>query len=1147
MLKGKKTISTILAASLLSTLAVVPTVSAVDGANFTYGNFEAVYPIYPYGDTVLLQWQPDAVCDKNNDENASDIGFAAEFKVPSINYIKNATLRMVHKSQREGTNTAKLYQYFGGWDEATASYNSLNAINNIAEKVNWIKNGTSLEAAGITQVAVAENYELGDGKAIYFDVTDNIKVQGTEDIGFLVSAVGYDTFYQYNGEWDGKPSSGMPRRPRLDVTYDIDAYLADINAATSASDREAVDKLISENGEIIEIYRNAYNVLADKSTVIDAVIGKTYDKAVDFTVAVNTAIDELIYYTPDIAVTTTGSGTQWSYTHIYGGYNQDSTTDVTVNYSEYPSDYRAIAKLYFRTNSGRGNDDVKIPNRTQQVIDVETNKAVGYVNAQGEGWYGGDILPKDNMTAYYLAKEVEECFDNFGVNQYVNLGYDKTAILKAINTAETVAEIRNILTDYGKMISSDINSENAGKYAIGMFYYDEEITFDNIADIAENLDTILDNNLIYMINEADTLDKFVEMVEGNAQAIGIDLTLYSKLSGKADIMASIYEAKPEGGYRSTDVIKDAFNAAVSERINQLPMRAIAFEDYNCSSTDAVNGENNWASALLLKYKIGKAVNTTSHHIIKIGAMQRFGNHGAFQPAERGYMLYEVSPDGWTDLPATTQEDIGKLNVVNDESKLIATGISEVGSGSRVELDVTDYFLNENNEFNKNPDEVFALKFKTDSRYQDNGFAFYTPTDGDWSKYDHYLEFYYDTEAILNEINSAKTADEVGEIIAREGSVIGIKMSAYENILYKDAVNEALLNKSFVNIAEASAAANAALDSLLYTETVKLESREGWGIINLNTDNIDTANPENFYVRYGNDYMNYITFDLSNMKYNNSDAVYAEVNLANRAANEDTAVRIFNLSDAKRFGNVVGVATNSTLGASRSVGDITPIIKNATDKTATVYFSAPVLTGARDFLESPISNLAAGMEYSGDRFYVNVAYDKLALIDKITKAGNVESANNLLTEYSDELGLTISGDFTKYSTVLLGKTVKTLAQFNKLLEEAESATVVISDLTLGTVGAGMTTTSGTIYLANLSGSMQRIAVIIASYDENGRMVDSIVVDTDNGEGDPRLPKNGQPYPFRNLGIENASEVRAYVWDSLERMNPHDKQMVKKIAR
>lgn len=1117
-------LSVMLSLSLLAAMtSSVSTVGAAENELYTYYDFGITYPVYAYGDTTLLDGQnADNIYNGNCDANAAGVGLIAEFALPSKDYVKSAVFSVMPKTiWGHNTNTVGIYPFFSGWDEESATFNSMIEMNSYTlELYNGIKDGTAQAV-----VAPAE-YDIVAETYLDFDITDYVKTLESNDFGLLVDLKEASSLYQKDGN-----RGRYGKAPKIYISYDIDALLADINSAQTEGE---IENIISQNGQLIGIYADAYNRLTDKSSVNAALLNKSFTQAIEATNAANNAIDALMYYVNDIPVISSHTGTIW--TMEAGDYYLSSNTpSLTTDYSSYPQNYRAAAKLYINPNSGRNAPPI---DRTQQILDFNSKKTIGYINAQGaNNYYGGAFPAEDNLKVTFIAIDKNECISNIQ-KSYINLGYDKTAILADINDAQDIDTVENILKNYGYMLDAEITNDNAGNVAVAFFYTDM-ITLENISEIIANTDSIVAENLIPAINDCKTAEEFEAAVIRFGKIIGIDLTLFNRLSNSDDIFPTMFAQKPENGFTDTEEIKDKFNALISAKINTAPMRVIAYEDYNISSDSAINNMSNWAEGLLLKYKIGNAVNTTSKHIVKIEAIQKMGQHSQLETKEREYMLYEVSPEGWTDLPATPQDTMKTLDAYKDTSKLVAQGKSVIGNNSIVTLDVTDYFLDSDNRFIKNPNEDFALKFKCKSS------AFFATADASNSSYVHYIEFTYDTEAILEEINSA-TKDNIEDIITREGSVIGIKVSAYNNLKYKDTVNNAMVGKNFANVAEAATAANDAIDSMLYSETVTMKNT-GWGTLKISDNSNVTANPVDFWLSYGNDYINYFTYDMSGMTYNKADSVYSEMILNTRNLNEDTEIRYLQFLDAPRYGNIMGIGSNPAIGKGDIKGDITSAVKNASGDTVTVYSTAPIVRGGKALLSTPIFNLNSGAEYASGRFFINVYYDKLDVANKIASSDDIYSANNLFAQYCEILGLEGITDFSKYSTLFMGKTITSVEQMNELIEKAEAVTVAVTNLNAGNITAGMTTTSGSITLANFTGKYAKIAVVVASYDANGVMVDAIVVDTDNGEGDTRLPKNGGTYTFNNLNITNAKEIRAFTWDGFETMNPYDVQTVYTINR
>ena len=128
MKKTKKMLSVMLSLSLLAAMtSSVCTVGAAETEQYTYYDFSITYPVYTYGDTVLLSGEnADTNYNGNNDANAASVGLIAEFALPSKDYVKSAVFSVKPKTiWGHNTNTVGIYPFISGWDEESATFNSL--------------------------------------------------------------------------------------------------------------------------------------------------------------------------------------------------------------------------------------------------------------------------------------------------------------------------------------------------------------------------------------------------------------------------------------------------------------------------------------------------------------------------------------------------------------------------------------------------------------------------------------------------------------------------------------------------------------------------------------------------------------------------------------------------------------------------------------------------------------------------------------------------------------------------------------------------------------------------------------------------------------------------------------------------------------
>ena len=169
----------------------------------------------------------------------------------------------------------------------------------------------------------------------------------------------------------------------------------------------------------------------------------------------------------------------------------------------------------------------------------------------------------------------------------------------------------------------------------------------------------------------------------------------------------------------------------------------------------------------------------------------------------------------------------------------------------------------------------------------------------------------------------------------------------------------------------------------------------------------------------------------------------------------------------------------------------------------------------------------------DAYDISVTYgpDKIEAANIIAKSTSTTQANANFMTYKSLFGLddlTSINDFTMYSNVFMGKTITTLEQIDKLLNEAKQEAVIVTGIDKTISG---NTASGTVKIDNKYTAEKEAAVMIASYDADGRMIDASVIKEET------LSSGENTAKFSGLNINGAVTIRAFVWDSLKSMQPY----------
>lgn len=244
-------------------------------------------------------------------------------------------------------------------------------------------------------------------------------------------------------------------------------------------------------------------------------------------------------------------------------------------------------------------------------------------------------------------------------------------------------------------------------------------------------------------------------------------------------------------------------------------------------------------------------------------------------------------------------------------------------------------------------------------------------------------------------------------------------------------------------------------------------------------------------------------------WNPTDTSYSD--MENKGVFTDSALVGSELIEGKISGKVFNI-------------DITEYVKNAVNAGKTeVAFKFQTNKGV----------IMKRLRWYPNAYDITIVYgpDKIEAANVIAKSTSLMQANANFMTYKSLFGLddlTSINDFSMYSNVFMGKTITTLEQIDKLLNEAKQEAVTVTGINKTISG---NTVSGTVTINNKYTVEKEAAVMIASYDADGRMIDASVIKEGN------LQSGENTAEFSQLKINGAVTIRAFVWDSLKSMQPY----------
>lgn len=725
---------------------------------------------------------------------------------------------------------------------------------------------------------------------------------------------------------------------------------------------------------------------------------------------------------------------------------------------------------------------------------------------------------------------------------YMSYTYDLGLILDEFNAADASA-MDELIQREGSVAGIDVTAYSAlqeeDKAAVW-----EAIAGRNFAtakELAQAANEVIDSslNLIAMLKSAEDADVFKEMIINGNESFGFGINLEDmEIISRQDVVyADMLAAVKNDTYQTIEELAQGFAKRIAQEISA-PVRAIAKEDYawtwsNDDNAD-INADNNWHVFLYSKFHTGEEFYPDSSHLARVIYHQRqvdrshIDNGGNMEG--KVIDIVEAKTD-WTDGydgskegGHTPQSEMRGLSDYNDSDHNIKIGVPiYCEQGEWWSEDISDYFI-QDGQFIKENGEDFAIRI---GMAEGGHESFYDQGERQMD-YAPYLTFEYDLGGILDEINNA-AAETIGQTILDEGAVIGIQVEAYKNLSYKAEVEQALLNKNFTSVEEAKEAANSMINRLVYTETVPMTAEGGqWGTIDLKTGaKTQGADPWLFVPGWAQRYNQaYFTFDQT-ATYGKEHIVGAQANLRRgyEESARDGVARYLLLYDDTETRNAIGFSNDTKQQGDIIRADVTELVKN--NDTFTIYAAGAVdgVTAGGSALTTPKDE---GLK--DNAMFLTISYDKLAFANEVGKASNAEAAQSLVENYRTILGIPEDADTMAYAVAMMGTEFTSAAQLESVFERAALREVMIADV----MPQPGQISRGSVTIRNLTAEVKDIQVVVAGYNENGQMVDSVFLTLAN----PQLNGYTSVSGLYRMSADNIVEIKAFLWDSLESLQPLD---------
>ena len=404
---------------------------------------------------------------------------------------------------------------------------------------------------------------------------------------------------------------------------------------------------------------------------------------------------------------------------------------------------------------------------------------------------------------------------------------------------------------------------------------------------------------------------------------------------------------------------------------------------------------------------------------------------------------------------------------------------------------------------------------------------------------------YKTKAkanLLTAFNRAENVSEFDYMINAFKDELGIYVTPYNSISNKEEVFKAVKAANVTDIAELRKVFNseiakyfAAPAAVSATTEICIDKKQNDGKpIYVNGDGWIGGDNIGHYIKY----------DIQNLSGKTIASAILKAPVQERpndTQGDDVTAKVYSIGtdwdpDTASYSDMEsrGVFTDSALVGSQFIeGNIDGKVFNI---DITEYVKNAVNAGKKEVafkFQTDKNLLMKRLNWNPNTYDITIVYgpDKIEAANVIAKSTSLMQANANFMTYKSLFGLddlTSINDFSMYSNVFMGKTITTLEQIDKLLNEAKQEAVTVTGINKTISG---NTVSGTVTINNKYTVEKEAAVMIASYDADGRMIDASVIKEGN------LQSGENTAEFSQLKINGAVTIRAFVWDSLKSMQPY----------
>lgn len=404
---------------------------------------------------------------------------------------------------------------------------------------------------------------------------------------------------------------------------------------------------------------------------------------------------------------------------------------------------------------------------------------------------------------------------------------------------------------------------------------------------------------------------------------------------------------------------------------------------------------------------------------------------------------------------------------------------------------------------------------------------------------------YKTKAkanLLTAFNRAENVSEFDYMINAFKDELGIYVTPYNSISNKEEVFKAVRAANVTDIAELRKVFNSEIAKYFAAPAAVSATTEICIDKNQNDGKPIYVNGDGWIG--GDNIGHYIKYDIQELSGKTIASAILKAPVQERpndTQGDDVTAKVYSIGtdwdpDTASYSDMEsrGVFTDSALVGSQFIeGNIDGKVFNI---DITEYVKNAVNAGKKEVafkFQTDKYLLMKRLNWNPNTYDITIVYgpDKIEVANVIANSTNLMQANANFMTYKSLFGLddlTIINDFSMYSKVFMGKTITTLEQIDKLLNEAKQEAVTVTGINK-TISEN--TVSGTVTINNKYTVEKEAAVMIASYDADGRMIDASVIKEGN------LQSGENTAEFSQLKINGAVTIRAFVWDSLKSMQPY----------